>query len=884
MPSRPSDFFSAHASAPQGDGALGSVAELFLELADLDADERTARLAAITDDDLRRDVAALLDADEEADTVLGRLDRLAPPSEPVGTRVGETVGPYRITGELGRGGMGVVVRARDERLGRDVALKFLPRALSADPEARARLLAEARAASALDHPNVCTVHGVEEIEDGQLVLVLACYEGETLKARLARGPLPVEEAERITREIAAGLAAAHQNGIVHRDVKPSNVLLTENGTVKVLDFGIARSAESDLTRTGATLGTAAYMSPEQTLGERVDARADVWALGIVLVEMLTGKRPFRGSGEVLIHAIRHDAPAPLPAETPPRLTRVAERALAKAPADRYADAAAMLADLDGERGPAQRPHRWRWAVGVGVVLLLAVLLVGLFRNPDPIPDDVFVIAVAPFSAVGEGAEAEAEVMQALIRREREEVVEEEGGLEVIVLPGMAPRTRAEAEARGRAGGAHLVVWGDILVLGDEVEMQPALTLGQPYVGSASATSELAGAAAFRADLTADDQLALRRTAAAEVRDLVLLIAARAYAERSRPAQALTILEDIRTPSAASERIAGLAFALQRAFDIAEQHLREAQRLDPDNVATYEWLVTVLMNTGQPTEAEAVARQGLEHRPDEANLYAVLAWTLVWQGRAEESVVAAERAVALAPESARLQYGLGWAHFMTGRLEDAAQAFQTAVAEAEGVQLIDAYEGLMESLFALGRFPEAEVAAREAVALRPEHPVDHDLLGQTLFAQGKLAEAEAEWQTSLSLSESAATAVYLPLLIAYVRARRGHPDPALDLRVLGDTLSTEPFLTPILRVALGQATEEEALAQAAQVNAAIGRDWLREAHWMLGHLYEAGVGVLPADTAKALTHYRDALARDFYPEGALNLLRVAEAQLAQQVGQ
>ena len=186
---------------------------------------------------------------------------------------GRTVGHFRIVERIGAGGMGTVYRARDTRLDRDVALKFLPPDLGAGRNDEERLLVEARAAAALEHPNVCTVHEVGETEDGRPFIAMALYQGETLKERIRKGPLSPEDAAAIAIQIARGLSAAHERGIVHRDIKPGNVILTANGTVKLLDFGLARLAEATLTLPGATPGTVAYMSPEQTRGDPLDRRA-----------------------------------------------------------------------------------------------------------------------------------------------------------------------------------------------------------------------------------------------------------------------------------------------------------------------------------------------------------------------------------------------------------------------------------------------------------------------------------------------------------------------------------------------------------------------------------------------------------------------------------
>lgn len=283
---------------------------------------------------------------------------------------GRCIPRYRLLGPLGMGGMGVVYRAEDTRLGRTVALKFLPPTLAPNPRAEARFLDEARTASALDHPNICTIYEVGETPEGQLYLAMACYEGETLKSRLERGPLPAAEALRVVLQIAGGLAKAHRHGIVHRDIKPANLMITADGLVKILDFGIARlPGQSPAV---PLLGTPGYMPPEQVRGGEVDARSDVWALGAVLYEMLTGRRPDRSPRGPI---------SGLPQEAPRGTGRLLARLLAEEPEDRPSDAAALLADLTAlERaaaGPAASPApaRWRPAVWAGVAAWALALAV-----------------------------------------------------------------------------------------------------------------------------------------------------------------------------------------------------------------------------------------------------------------------------------------------------------------------------------------------------------------------------------------------------------------------------------------------------------------------------------------------------------------------------
>ena len=264
--------------------------------------------------------------------------------------IGKTISHYKILKKLGAGGMGVVYKAEDTKLDRLVALKFLPPHLSQAEEEKKRFIHEAKAASALDHPNICNIYEIDETEDGQMFIAMACYEGESLKNKIDRGPLLVDEAIDIAIQITQGLEKAHSKEIVHRDIKPANILITEDGIVKIVDFGLAKlSGRTVLTREGTTLGTVAYMSPEQTRGTNIDHRADIWALGVILCEMLAGERPFKGDYEqAVMYSIMNEEPEPItkvnPA-VPTELEQIVNNALRKNPESRYSSAAEMLKDL-----------------------------------------------------------------------------------------------------------------------------------------------------------------------------------------------------------------------------------------------------------------------------------------------------------------------------------------------------------------------------------------------------------------------------------------------------------------------------------------------------------------------------------------------------------
>jgi serine/threonine protein kinase len=339
-------------------------------------------------------------------------------------QAGDRIGPYEILGPLGAGGMGEVYRARDTKLGRAVAIKLLPDTFASDPQRVARFQREAQVLAALNHPHIAQIYGLED-STTRPALVMELVEGATLADRLSAGPLPVAETIVIARQMAEAVEAAHEKGIIHRDLKPGNVMLTADGDVKVLDFGLAAVTEtvgpgaSDATHSptlsmaatvaGVILGTAAYMSPEQAIGKPADKRADVWSFGVILWEMLTGRRLFQG--ETVAHTLADVLRAPinfeiLPRDTPPRVRELLQRCLDRDPRTRLRDIGearvalnAALSTSSPEVAPGQSPGSSRALAAVSVVAavtLASTLVLGFvhFRE-TPTPDAAVRFEVLP---------------------------------------------------------------------------------------------------------------------------------------------------------------------------------------------------------------------------------------------------------------------------------------------------------------------------------------------------------------------------------------------------------------------------------------------------------------------------------------------------------
>src|SRR5579871_2116852 len=420
--------------------------------------------------------------------------------------VDEQVGAYKILGTAGVGGMGIVYKALDLKLNRTVALKFLPNDLNLASKDRERFLQEARTASALDHTNIGVIHGMEETGDGRTFIVMAYYEGLTLAELVRRGPIPPKEALEIVTQVARGLAEAHDHSIIHRDVKPSNVIVTRQNQAKIVDFGLARVASNAATTlTAGPVGTLAYMSPEQVRNEPLDRRTDIWSLGVVFEEMLTGKHPFERSNMSAVLLAILEQPPPVDG-LDPALASIVCRALAKDRTHRYDNCRELLADLEGckpifaaepsapsgrnlkvssrdlrralEHASSTRPvvtqvdRARRWAVEIIAAILLVVAVSLLVPSVRQRAVDLLSrgatgekhIAVLPFDNIGKDSSNDA-ISEGLMDSLTSKLSNLDGGQQSLwVVPASEVRRRkvSDPDAALKEFGATLVVTGSMM--------------------------------------------------------------------------------------------------------------------------------------------------------------------------------------------------------------------------------------------------------------------------------------------------------------------------------------------------------------------------------------------------------------------------------------
>jgi serine/threonine protein kinase/Flp pilus assembly protein TadD len=686
---------------------------------------------------------------------------------------GDRVGNYQILAMAGAGGMGVVYKALDLKLERTVALKFLPVEVNSNEKDKQRFLKEARTASSLDHPNIGVIHGVEESSDGHWFIVMAFYEGESLAQKIRKGPIPFRDAVDIAIEMAKGLEAAHARNIVHLDVKPSNVLITKDGLAKIVDFGLARVITSaTMTQSGGTSGTVGYMSPEQSLGKAVDRRTDIWALGVVLAEMLTGRHPYwRDSVSSIVVAILNDPPREM-AGVPAELQQIVYRTLSKEASHRYQSCSELRADLEKVRDslpPATvvdpsaptmtcksaqfqkyidrasqsalvhaAPHknrRWQLWVGPAAVLLIAAFALLVFpslRNrlaQTLLASNQQHIAVLPFDNVGNDP-ANAPLAEGLMDSLAGKLSDlDSSGKSLWVVPASEVRHRniSDPTSALRELGATVVAKGSVARNGPNVNLTVDLidTKYLRQIGSANVQDSSGNLAALQDEVVTKLAKLMHISVSAET-------AARAGASGTPAAyesylRALGYVERYDTPGN---------------LDLAITELNEAVRTDPQFALGYAEL----------GEAYRLKNQ-VNPNPK---------WI-------DEVTANCTRGLQLNDHLPAPYVTLGRLHTQLGKFDLALQEYQHAL-QLEPHNP-DALMGTARTYEKMGRIAEAEEVYKKAAALRPDYWDGYNSLGNFYDAQGKYAEAIAQFQHAAELTPDNSV-VYINLAAAYLD--RGDP--------------------------------------------------------------------------------------------------------------
>jgi serine/threonine protein kinase/Tfp pilus assembly protein PilF len=598
--------------------------------------------------------------------------------------IGQTISHYKIIKELGSGGMGTVYKAQDTKLDRFVALKFLPPHLCQAAEEKQRFIHEAKAASALDHPNICSIYEIDETVDGQMFIVMACYEGESLKVKIDRGPLPVEQALDIAIQIARGLEKAHAKGVIHRDIKPANIFITEDGQVKIIDFGLAKlKGRTLLTKTGTTLGTVAYMSPEQTRGAKVDQRTDIWALGVILYEMLTGKCPFRGDyDQAVMYSILNEAP-----EYPSSIRKVITvplekillKALEKESDRRYQTMRDFIRDLE-QKTPHSKlivmessPSRGLiWGIrkpvffsGLAVLAAAVALAVWLFLPSTPVePAPEKSLIVLPFTNISPDPEQDyfcdgmtEEIITTLSQLEELLVISRSSAMTFRKIEKTVPEIARMVNVR-------YVLEGSVRKAGNDLRITAQLidSKTDTHLWAKNYTGNLEDIFSIQENVSQSIANALKvRLDSAENRIL-----------SERP------VSDVRAYEFYLKANSEIYTLNEEGIDRAVEYLTNGLNIIGENAYLYSALAFAyfqyknigVRNLEAVRKASEYANKALSLDPDFSKAHAVLGWIEIFSGKIAEGVSHFRRALAVNPNEYTALHGLGVFYTLAGKVESA----------------------------------------------------------------------------------------------------------------------------------------------------------------------------------------------------------------------
>ena len=707
-------------------------------------------------------------------------------------KAGTRLGPYEVVALLGAGGMGEVWRARDTRLGREVALKLLPDASAADREHVVRFQREAQLLAALNHPHIASIYSFETV-DGVRVLVMEMVRGATIRDLLRKGPFPLPRAFALARDVAGALGAAHAKGILHRDLKPSNVKVTPEGNVKLLDFGLAKavapgSGGSDLTESptletgasqkGVILGTASYMSPEQARGAELDARSDIWSFGCLVFEMLTGKKAFDGPSvsDVLVGILDREPDwEALPHDTPASVVELLKACLAKRVGDRLPDLARMREQLDVAASPAPgvRGRRSLPLVGAGFVALAAaaglgwLVLHGRVGRALPSAKLLAVLPAADLTGRSDGRQL-CDGFSVSLRSKLQRVA----GVSVM-LPAAA-RLETDTAKVARDTGANLILAPTARKSGDQVQLSYALALATSAVQIDA--GEVTGpenewfrlenelfariCASLELPPSARNGLPPREEIAPGPFQSDYLVALGCLERTDDPAlnrKAAEILEKIPGQDGSAIVQAALGRAYLSSFDLskdvalaemARKAAERAVRLDPALPEAQITVARILRETGRPAEAVPILRKVVEKEPGNAEAVAMLAAVLESSGEFRASEENWRRLVQLRPTSWGSRMSFGGFLFHRSRYDEAVGEYERAIQLNPGVYGV--YYSLGAVQIRRGRFDAAIGALKKSIEIKPS-ALAYSNLGTCQYLLGDFPEAADSFGKAVTLA-------------------------------------------------------------------------------------------------------------------------------------
>jgi tetratricopeptide (TPR) repeat protein/TolB-like protein len=695
--------------------------------------------------------------------------------------------------------MGIVYRAQDTRLDRTVALKFLPMEWCQEPLLRERFTREARAASTLDHPHICTVFDIGETPEGQLFIAMAYCPGETLKQRTLRGPMPIDEAVDVAIQIGEALGTAHEGGTVHRDIKPANILITDRDQVKVVDFGLAKLAgEVTVTRKGSVIGTPAYMSPEQATGDEVDGRSDLWALGAVLYEMVAGRRAFvAGHEQAILLAITTTDPTPIDTlrpEAPAELQRIIRRCLKRKPEERYQAAGELVADLKRFRGdptpaeivtqtlPSAARARQRWSLTHRVLPVVAVVAVATLvatLYPNFTRATTHHVVVLPFNCPGADSNAEllCHGLLDIVTAKVAELRRFRSSLSVVPASEVRGQGIHSADDAHRVFGVDLVVTGSILRESDNIripiELVDARRLRQ--IRSRTIVSEKAAdfvlqdrvVAAIEemleVELGSEERAALTVGGTNNAEAAELYLEARGHAGKTPTevhlTRAMTLYrEALEIDPEYAEAMVHLAAACDLRYQLkgdsiwlehGASYAKRAVALAPDLPAAQLAAGRFELANSSPEGAIGYLQRAIELDPLDLAAYLYLAHAYEETGDRQAAEATIGRATRTAPEDWRTFYDQGRFYYERHELERAAGYFRRVVELLPASSI--GYTALGGTLFYLGDRAGARELLEKAVAIGSGYE-GYNNLATLEFYEGNHAEAAVHYKGALDIDD------------------------------------------------------------------------------------------------------------------------------------